>query len=226
MNLDQKGITLVELMVAIAVASIVMLAIYRMFDSQNKLFAGEQKVVYMHGSERNAMDTLSKNLRLIGYDPGEAGPDRFGLTDSAFSAGTSSEIVSTSEIYFTADLDEDGEALNPPVSGTRSSTNEFLAFRLNGSNLEQANITDLAGTIGSWRVVVENLTALAFVYKYENGSISTDVGLPTNAVLERNFDKVVAIDINASFRTETVHNLTKMYNLESITTRVSLRNNI
>ena len=223
---NQRGITLVELMVSILVASIVSLAIYRMFDTQNKLFAGEQKVVSMHGNERNAMDTLSRNLRLIGYDPGEKGADTFGLTDSGFSAGSTAAIVSSSEIYFTADLDEDGEAANPPVGGTRSSAREFIAFRLNGSNLEQANITDAIGTIGSWRVVVEGVTALEFVYSYTDGTNSTVVGLPTNAVSARNFEKVESIDINTSFRTDTVHNLTRQYSVETITTRVSLRNNL
>jgi Tfp pilus assembly protein PilW len=223
----EAGVTIMELLVAITISGIVAAAIFGIFDSNNKLYNGEQKVVYMQGNAKVAIETLARSLRHIGYDPKEAGADVFGLTDSAFSAGVAASIASNWQIYFTADTwDGDSTATE---TGSRSSANEFFAFRLNGTDLQRADVivTDpLVGKIGSWSDVAPNITALVFVYVYANGLTSDIVGLPDNSVEARSFENVRSINISVTARTEGNHNLTGTPSAETVSTTIKLRNNL
>jgi prepilin-type N-terminal cleavage/methylation domain-containing protein len=220
----ESGLTLIELLVAIVVSGILASAIFGIFDSNNRLYNGEQKVVYMHGNANVAIETLARSLRHIGYDPKEAGADVFGLTDSSFSASSAASIVSNSDIYFTADL-WDGD-LAAPAGGSRSSSSEFFAYRLSGTDLERANVTDAAGTIGSWSVIAPNITSLVFVYRYADGTTSDLSGLPDNSVDARSFENVRSIEINLTARTDGNHNLTGTPSTETVSTTIKLRNNV
>jgi len=220
----EVGVTLVELLVAIVISGILASAIFGMFDSNNRLYNGEQKVVHMQGNAKIAIQTLTRSLRHIGYDPKEAGVDIFGLTNTAFSASAAAVVASASEIYFTADI-SDGD-LDLPENGSRNSANEYFAFRLNGTDLESANISDATGAIGSWKVVASNITSLSFIYGYANGTTSDVVGLPDNSVEARSFGNVTSINIVVVARTDGNHNLTGTPSTETVSSTIKLRNNI
>lgn len=220
----EAGLTIIELLVSIAISAIVASAIFGVFDSNNRLYTGERKVVSMQGSAKIAIESLARSLRHIGYDPKGAGVDVFGLSDPLFSASPTALITSNSDIYFTADTWDGDLAL--PENGTRNSQNEFFAFRLNGTDLERANIIDTAGTIGSWSVVTSNITSLLFVYGYANGTSSDAVGLPDNNIAGRNFQDVRTLKITVTARTEGNHNLTGTPSTETVSTTIKLRNNV
>lgn len=219
---NEKGLSLVEMLVAISISSIVALFIFSVFNTQQKLFAGEQKVTEMQSSARLAMTELTRKIRLIGYDPEEAGVSVFGLTNSSFSTLATAAITTDQAIYYTADLDED------KLLGA----NETFAYRLNG--------TDLEGQIGgaaTWRTVSRNITnancfpaianpSFSISYVYADGTISSGaVNLPSNATANRNFQDVRALIITVTARSDTPHNLTKQYACESVSSTVMLRNN-
>lgn len=206
---------MIELLVAISLASIVSLAIYKIFDIQTRLFSGENKVVDMQGLARNSINLLARNIRLAGLDPREVGVNRFGITDSSFSTGGSAVITSSDAIYFTTDLNESG-ALD---------VNEFMAFKLEGFELKRAVITDTSGTIGSWHPVAGNVTSLNIVYGYADRTDSDTSGLPDNSVSLRNFKDIRSVTITLTARTDNIHDLTRQTVHETVTTLVKLRNN-
>jgi len=58
-------------MVAMAIATIVLAAIYAAFDVQMKRHTAEQQVVEVQQNIRAAMYLLKKDIRLAGYSPAD-----------------------------------------------------------------------------------------------------------------------------------------------------------
>jgi prepilin-type N-terminal cleavage/methylation domain-containing protein len=63
----QRGLTLVELMVALAVSFILIGAIYRIFISQQRTYAIQDQVAEAQQNARVAMNILMRDLRMAGY---------------------------------------------------------------------------------------------------------------------------------------------------------------
>jgi len=70
---DKKGFSLIEMMTAIAISSIVLAGIYTMYFTQTKSHATQQVVVDMQQGIRMAMFLLEKEIRMAGYDPTDSG---------------------------------------------------------------------------------------------------------------------------------------------------------
>ncbi len=64
---SSKGLTLVELLVVLAVSSILMAAIFGTFISQQKSYATQDQVVEMHQTLRAAIDRMTREIRMAGY---------------------------------------------------------------------------------------------------------------------------------------------------------------
>ena len=63
----QQGFTLVELLVAMALAMVIMAAIFKTFKSQQDSYIIQDQVVAMQQNLRGAMYVLTKDLQLAGY---------------------------------------------------------------------------------------------------------------------------------------------------------------
>jgi type IV pilus assembly protein PilW len=66
---DQKGFSLVELMVVMAISAIVMGGMYAVYNSQLKANVTQQAVVEMQQSLRTALYLMQRDIRMAGYDP-------------------------------------------------------------------------------------------------------------------------------------------------------------
>ena len=66
--LNRKGVTLIELMVALVISAIVIGAIYRLFIAQTKAYNVQDQVVEIQQNVRSAMETLLRDLRMTGCD--------------------------------------------------------------------------------------------------------------------------------------------------------------
>jgi prepilin-type N-terminal cleavage/methylation domain-containing protein len=66
-GLYQRGLTLVELMVAMAISFIVVGAVYRTFTSQQRTYSIQDQVAEAQQSARVAMNILMRDLRMAGY---------------------------------------------------------------------------------------------------------------------------------------------------------------
>jgi type IV pilus assembly protein PilW len=63
-----KGITLIELLVALVICGMVVAGIYRVFIAQTKAYTLQDQVVEVQQSVRSAMEILLRDLRMAGFD--------------------------------------------------------------------------------------------------------------------------------------------------------------
>jgi type IV pilus assembly protein PilW len=64
----QKGVTLIELLVALVICAIVIGGIYRLFVVQTRAYTVQDQVVEVQQSVRSAMEILLRDLRMTGFD--------------------------------------------------------------------------------------------------------------------------------------------------------------
>jgi len=92
---SKTGFTLIEMLMALAISSIVMGAIYSVFTITNKNFTTQNVASGVQQSLRSAIGMMSRDIRLAGLDP--IGTDNFGI-----------KYASPDEIRFTQDSIDSG----------------------------------------------------------------------------------------------------------------------
>lgn len=65
---NQKGVTLIELIVVLIIFGVVVGGIYRVFIAQTKAYSVQDQVVEVQQNIRSAMEMLLRDLRMAGYD--------------------------------------------------------------------------------------------------------------------------------------------------------------
>ncbi len=65
---DEKGVTLIELLIALVISGIIVAAIYRMFVAQTRSYTVQDQVAEVQQNVRNAMERMVKDLRMAGFD--------------------------------------------------------------------------------------------------------------------------------------------------------------
>ncbi len=204
----ERGMTLIEILTAIAVGSIVMLGMYSIFSTQSKLYEGENKVMHMNSQAKIAMDFLNRRIRHLGYNPREVSGGVFGLQSYTTSA-TNVSIYFTSDIYLVN--------ISNPVKtdyGTLDNNNlEMVYIQWDGSddgsgnpvNEIQLGIIDGTGTPPTeWQTIATDITSLAFVFTFDDGS----TGTPTAGSSTQDFDDIRAVTVTMQVQMESAHNLT------------------
>ena len=79
MHRDQ-GFTLIELMIAMVISLIVMSTIYSVYYSQQKSYVAQEQVAMMQQNLRAAMNIMTRDIRMAGYDP--TGAYNTGITEA------------------------------------------------------------------------------------------------------------------------------------------------
>jgi len=64
----EKGITLIELLVALVIGGIIIGGIYRLFVAQTKAYTVQDQVVEVQQNIRSGMEILLRDLRMTGFD--------------------------------------------------------------------------------------------------------------------------------------------------------------
>jgi prepilin-type N-terminal cleavage/methylation domain-containing protein len=65
---NKKGITLIELLVALVISGIVIAGIYRLFVVQSRAYTVQDQVAEVQQNIRTTMEILLRDLRMTGYD--------------------------------------------------------------------------------------------------------------------------------------------------------------
>jgi type IV pilus assembly protein PilW len=162
----QNGFTLIEIMVAIAISSIVITSMYEIFYSQQRSYINQDQVAEMQQNLRAGLYLTTKDIRSAGFDPTRSG--RFGFVvdfaapDNIFDPDIN-YAVDKNVIAFTVDDSADGFI--------QSNDAELIAYRLNDNNLERYifNIDNKG-----WQIVANNIDALDFVYLDQNGAVTNN----------------------------------------------------
>ena len=182
-TIHYSGFSLIELMVSMAIATIILTSIYAAYQAQLRSHVTQQVVVETQQNLRSSMYYLQRSLRMAGHNPaGVPASDVGFLSDfSAFSAphDASGAITDGANIAFASDLtgqhldsfDNDGDGLTDEddervADGTINETleNELFAFRLNGNTLESWGYTGPSANDYAWQPIADNIQSLEFLY--------------------------------------------------------------
>ena len=108
---NEKGFTLVELLVAMAVGAIVMTSAYSMYVSQQKAYQITEEVTALHQNLRASMFFIERDLRMAGYNPTKA------ATSFGFTGMTASSVDVTMDSVLENGAIGTGETISYSISG-------------------------------------------------------------------------------------------------------------
>jgi len=168
-NLHCQGVTLVELVITMVIASLATAAIIMAFRSQNVSSLTQEAATMMQQNTMAAMDSMTHELRMAGYDP--TGSDTPGFI-----------TASSSLIRFTADLNGDGDVndANEDISYGFKTSSPSDDTDMNGIANDPPGVADLRrDTGGGMMSMAENIEAFNFAYAYDfdgDGILDTSAG--------------------------------------------------
>jgi len=154
----ERGFTLIELLIAMAIGLIVITSLSTAFISQRKIYAAQEQVSEMIQNARAAMDMISRELKMAGYDPTSSG--NFWLPYNSDAA--------TIDIY--ADIDGDGS-----VTTTTGSKDHITYSKATGEEIIRRN-TNTGGDNQPFAENIEN-----FLITYWDGTDPTAVEVTASA---------------------------------------------
>ena len=159
-----RGFTIVELLVTMAIAGLVLAAIYAVFTSSNRSYHTQDRVVDTQQGLRVGVDFMVRDIRLAGLDPEET--DLFEIEQA-----TATLIQFTADFNMNGVIDEDNR--------------ERVAYQFSGTALQRCNLDtgyqDNPGTPPpdrvpqTWDSLIENVNNLTFEYLDAAGN---DLGEP------------------------------------------------
>jgi type IV pilus assembly protein PilW len=147
-----RGFSLIELMVAMAIASILIAGIYTFYRSQLRSHVTQLVVVDMQQGARVAMYMMTREIRMAGCDPQN-------------NTGAAIRIANASEIAF--DSDEDG-------NGAIDENTERFYYGMQTGNLVRGSWEDDL-TPDDLNLVALNIDALNFVYLDSAGNVTANL---------------------------------------------------
>jgi type IV pilus assembly protein PilW len=147
-GIRQEGLTLVELLVALAMAAIISVALIAIFTNYSRTQSAQENVIAMQQNLRSALHLMGEDLRMTGY----RGPSPSGVPAAGVTMATANSI---SVSY----LNDDTGNLTTITYALNTANNAI-------TRKEIENGTTIMDTI----VVAENIEALEFCYHPSDGS--------------------------------------------------------
>jgi prepilin-type N-terminal cleavage/methylation domain-containing protein len=195
----KKGVTLIELLVALTILGIVIGAVYRLFIVQTRAYTVQDQVVEVQQNIRGAMEILLRDLRMTGFD--EAGTPGVVLVTSLVPGDNS----------ITVGYEHNGAICQ--VRYRRDAVSEIL-FRDDGSG-EQP--------------LLENVEALNFTYGIDTPNPATgDLDGCVNSWVDTagvGSSRVIAVNVTLTVRPDpTRPDVQKMVSNRTLTSAVTFRN--
>lgn len=148
LSVNQRGITLVELLVTIALASAVGLLIMNMYVTSSRTYTDQSRIIDAQRGGRIALEAMSRALRHAGLDP-------------RGSAGAGVETATATEVRATMDLNLDGDV---------DDSGERVAFRRAGDRIQRG-----VGAVGAeqWQDLADHVELFRVDYYGENNAFIT-----------------------------------------------------
>lgn len=141
-----QGFSLIEMLLAMAIGSIMMAAIVNMFINQRKAYAIREQVTEMQQNARTGIDYLVRELTMAGYDP-------------AGTSGAGIVAASANSIQFTMDISKNGAV----------EADENVTFLLYDDGADDD--LDLGRrAAGVTELIAENIQELSLLYTLADGS--------------------------------------------------------
>ena len=222
---NQKGVTLIELLVALVIAAITMAGIYRVFISQTKTYAIQDQVMEVQQSVRGAMEILLRDLRMTGFDDDNVNSD-VTIANPLLTPVQPSDIIINYEYY------------DRSLTGTEAQKYQSHQVRywwdVPNSRLRRTITRDAAATT---ETILESVFALTFTYGIDqnndgimddpngNGQIDANEWLSAAQVVALGNPKVVAINVSLTGRSDQTNtDVSKVVSPRTLVSAVTLRN--
>jgi len=178
-----KGFTLIELMVALAVTSILLAGIYTTYITQLKSHLTQQLIVEMQQNLRGAMLIIERDIRMAGYDPTtNAGAGILTMLGNSFEftmdvTGGEADGIDNDNDGTVDEADEDrfsdGDLVDPGPP-PKVDANEQIRYGLNTDAGGFQFLGRELGGGGGLQPVAEFIDALNFVYLDSAGVVTND----------------------------------------------------
>ncbi len=181
MKKHNRGFTLVEVLVTLAIVSIVMTVVYVVYASSVRSYTTQDVAAGVQQSIRVGIEYVAHDIRMAGFAPTTG--DNFGIEEAA-----------ASKIRFT--LDTIDTSLAPPdYNGViDDDASERITYLFDSGNRRLIRILDEDKDTESELTLLDNVTALSFRYFDE---AENDLGLPVPAL---NLEDIRGIDITLTIR--------------------------
>jgi type IV pilus assembly protein PilW len=157
---NQRGFTLIELLVAMAMASIVMSAIFLSYKAQVQSKNSQEVSLEEQQSGRAGLERMASDIRMAGCNP-------TGNANSGF------ETIDATDIEVTMDISGGGGTLNES-NGSIDMIDEHVRYFWDGDNIIRQRIPPAGGTPEAQQTIIPNVDALNFVYLDLNGNVTAD----------------------------------------------------
>ena len=143
-----RGFTLVEMVLALAISTIVLAAVYSVFTIANKNFTTQNAAAHVQQNLRSAIRLMARDIRHSGLDP--SGSDNFGIT-----------YASASKIRFTIDSIGGSGTFNGIVDEANW---EEITYEFQGSQVMQTLYETVTTSTADTAALISNITNLNFAY--------------------------------------------------------------
>ena len=179
---NHKGFSLTELMIAMAVGSIIMAVIYSTYQAQQKSYTNQQVAVEMQQNIRAAMSLIKREIRMAGYDPlasdGVDNDAANGADDPGESSGAGILSATGSFIQFSFDNN---------ANSTTADSNESLTYGFTSGDIDLDGIADdgaeslsrVDAGSGTTELIAYDIQGIAFAYAFDDdgdGQLETSGG--------------------------------------------------
>ncbi len=176
MRTTERGMTLVELLVAMVVGALVIGAALSLFEHNHRLYHEQDEIVIMQQEMRAILSQMATQIRMAGFDPTRAGG--FGFAHrSGIGDPDHGRVTNATAIYFTMDANRDGVLQE---NGT-GSNDEHGGYRLNvqddGSTKPAPDGVLRCFETGAvtWQPAATNIQSLDFTYFDAQGNATADL---------------------------------------------------
>ncbi len=169
---NQKGFTLIELMMTLAIGAMITGAAYATYTSQQKAYYTQGQVAEMQQNLRAAFTIIASELRMVGYDPKGNGFVPVQATD-----------LKLGRIKFQTDKDGNGipetiaMGMSPTddtiVLGTSATTGDGIPDIDSDSNGVPDPVSIGIDTGSGYQDIAENIQAIEFLYLKGDGTKAT-----------------------------------------------------
>jgi len=143
---SQNGFTLVEVLIAMGIFLLILLAVFQVFEPSNTAYLSSQRKLSVQQNGRIAMDMIVRQIRMAGYFP-----ENFDA-NAANDQANGVQIATDTALAIAGDLDGSG------------ASNAFLFCR------DASGLRRVRGAIGNGDILAESVTSLSFAYYDANNN--------------------------------------------------------
>lgn len=173
---NNQGFTLIELIIAMLICVILIAGIVSAFRSQETNQLTQEQVVEMQQNLRGALEIMSKELRMAGYDPDV----KYGAGINRAGAGTATDPLIFSMVAaddgkdnYILNSTNDDNLINPAAGVDEKGELKFIIYSLYDAYGDGDD--DLGRKIdGQKEAIAENVSGLTLAYYDGDGNVTAD----------------------------------------------------